>query len=175
MPPACRRGGKRGAFAQIWIPPSTELLRHRKRSRRTSRAGAAARATFAGSSFGVSEALSKAGSIFERTPLFCRLGDMRVAWTPPTIVGCAELLLTQPMVERTDFLARPLRTRSQRPLAPSCAACWPSGDLDADAGELSGACPPRRKRHTARDMSTVMITALDAHHSQIAWMENSSR
>ena len=34
---------------------------------------------------------------------------------------------------------------------------------------------PRRKRQIDRHMSTVMITALDTHHSQIAWIENSSR
>ena len=34
---------------------------------------------------------------------------------------------------------------------------------------------PRRKRQTDRHIMHVMITALDAHHSQIAWIENSSR
>ena len=57
-----------------------------------------------------------------------------------------------------------------RRAADSAPAPWGAPASVALAGGS-----PRKKRHVERHIRIVMITALDAHHSQTAWIVNSSR
>src|SRR5580704_4197149 len=62
--------------------------------------------------------------------------------------------------------------RRQEPAAGSGGTVESASTL---VGAPDGGGSTRRNRQIARPARIVIITALEAHHSQIAWIENSSR
>jgi hypothetical protein len=85
---------------------------------------------------------------------------------PHDVLDPAAAELRNTLFRWTDLLVRQL--------LPAAAVRPPSTLGEIDAGDWAAGAP-RKKRHMDRHVKIVRITALDAHHSQIAWIENSSR
>jgi hypothetical protein len=104
-------------------------------------------------------------------------GTAALDGTTPKVVrrGRGECLLRRCAVQletsNRDSLAAD-KPVDQEEIAPSeAASVWPLAAVAPSADSSS----PSRNRQTARDTSIVMIAALETHHSQMAWIENSSR